>query len=88
MMTVDMENIDATKWLLDNYVVFEDIFVANDTYYLKFCLKEDAMSFLKLCCRHDVAFTYRPLYGVAIEIANIKKLMEKAAQSGDILQHA
>lgn len=76
----DAKKIDAEKWLLDNYIFFEDIVEDNDSYYLKFCLKEDAVSFLKLCCRHDIAFTYRAPYGVAVEIANVETLIRKEEQ--------
>lgn len=62
---------------------FEDIFEYEDQYYLEFCLKKDAISFIKLCCKHDITFTYVPPYGVAIDIAHVVMLMRKGEYMGD-----
>lgn len=82
-MVVDMEKIDAKKWLLDNYTFFDDIFEYDEMYYLEFCLKEHAISFVKLCCKHNITFTYLPPYDVVIAIVQVKMLMRKGDYLGD-----
>ena len=77
VMTVDWDNVDSKKWLLDNYIFFEDILEREGKYYLQFCLKEDAVSFIKLCCKHNIQFTFRPLYGIAVKVAHVEMLIRK-----------
>ena len=69
--------MDTKKWLLDNYTFFEDIFEFDGSYFLEFCLKEEAISFVKLCCDVEVPFSYYPPYGLAIEIPYLENLIEK-----------
>ena len=52
--------MDYKKWLLDNYTFFEDIVEFEGSCFLEFCLKEEAISFVKLCCDVEVPFTYYP----------------------------
>ncbi len=40
--------MDYKKWLLDNYTFFEDIVEFEGSYFLEFCLKEDAICFVKV----------------------------------------
>ena len=47
--------MDYKKWLLDNYTFFEDIVEFEGSYFLEFCLKEDAICFVKLCCDVEVS---------------------------------
>ena len=83
MMTDDIENVDAKKWLLDNYTFFDDIFEDDGMYYLEFCLKEDALSVIALCCKHNVPFAFRPPYGIAIAIVHVEMLIRKGEYAGD-----
>jgi len=69
--------MDYKKWLLDNYTFFEDIVEFEGSYFLEFCLKEDAICFVKLCCDVEVPFSYYPPYGIAIEISHLENLIKK-----------
>ena len=69
--------MDYKKWLLDNYTFFEDIVEFDGSCFLEFCLKEEALSFVKLCSDIEVPFTYYPPYGIAIEISHLKNLIKK-----------
>ena len=69
--------MDYKKWLLDNYTFFEDIFEFEKSCFLEFCLKEEALSFVKLCCDIEVPFSYYPPYGVDIEISHLENLIKK-----------
>jgi len=69
--------MDYKKWLLDNYTFFEDIVEFEGSYFLEFCLKEEAISFVKLCCDVEVPFSYYPPYGIAIEISHLENLIKK-----------
>lgn len=65
------------KWLLENYTFFEDIVEFNGSCFLEFCLKEEAISFVKLCSDIEVPFSYYPPYGIAIEISHLENLIKK-----------
>ena len=65
------------KWLLDNYTFFEDIVEFEGSCFLEFCLKEEAISFVKLCSDIEVPFSYYPPYGIAIEISHLENLIKK-----------
>lgn len=69
--------MNTKKWLEDRYTFFEEILEYEESYYLEFCLKEESWDFVKLCSYNDIAFTYRPPYGVAIEISYLKILIQK-----------
>ena len=69
--------MDYKKWLLERYTFYEEIFEYEGSYYLEFCLKGEAMSFVKLCCDIEIPFSYYPPYGVAIEIRNLKNLIKR-----------
>lgn len=69
--------MDCKKWLLDNYTFFEEIFEDDGSYYLEFCLREEAFSFVKSCCTRNIPFAYFPPYGIAIQIGYLKVLIEK-----------
>lgn len=69
--------MDYKKWLLDNYTFFEEIVEFEGSCYLEFCLKEEAISFVKLCSDIEVPFSYYPPYGIAIEISHLKNLIKK-----------
>lgn len=83
MVTVDWDMLALKKWILDNYTFFNEIFEHDGMYYLEFCLKEDAVSFIKLCCKHNTPFTFRPPYGVAVKIVHVEMLMKKGEYAGD-----
>ena len=69
--------MDYKKWLLDNYTFFEDMIEFEGSCFLEFCLKEEAVSFVKLCCDVEVPFSYYPPYGIAIEISHLENLIKK-----------
>ena len=68
--------MDYKEWLLDKYTFYEEIFEHNGSCFLEFCLKEEALSFVKLCCDIEVPFTYCPPYGLAMEIAHLENLIK------------
>ncbi|MDR0912689.1 MAG: hypothetical protein LBM96_08855 [Methanobrevibacter sp.] len=69
--------MDTKKWLMDRYNFFEEIFEHDGYYYLDFCLKEDACSFVDLCIFNDIRFTYSPPYSLIININLLKFLIKK-----------
>lgn len=62
---------------MDNYTFFEDIVEFEGSCFLEFCLKEEAISFVKLCCDIEVHFSYYPPYGITIEISHLENLVKK-----------
>ena len=69
--------MDCINWLEDNYTFFEEIFEYNESYYLEFCLNEEACSFIKLCCKYTIPFAHFPPYGIAIDVSNLELLIKK-----------
>lgn len=72
-----MVNLNGKKWLLDHYTFFDDIFEYDGSYYLEFCLNEEACSFIKLCCKYTIPFAHFPPYAIAIDISNLDLLIKK-----------
>lgn len=82
--------IDCKQWLLDNYTFFDDIFEYEGSYYLDFCLREEAFSFVKLCSEKIVPFSYYPPYNIAIEISSLRVLIrhcEKDKLNQEMIVH-
>lgn len=71
------DKLNCKEWLLNHYTFFDEIFEHNGSYYLDFCLNEEARSFIKYCCNYNIPFTHCPPYGVAIEISNLELFIKK-----------
>lgn len=79
--------MNSKDWLLKHYTFFDEIFEHDGSYYLDFCLNEEACSFIKLCCKYHIPFSHYPPYGIAIETSNLNILIKKIENNKNNFTH-
>lgn len=68
--------IKPIDWLSEKYVFWE-VFQANNTYFIEFCLRENLKECIDSCYKHNIPYTFYPEYKMAIKEENLSLLMKK-----------